>query len=95
MHDETVRRVQTIAVGLGEAMAKDAGAVHQLVTVADGDVGVLERALEQVEAEAGDEDREPTTGTSPDAVPEAPALLAVRLLRAAIAEVKGEDADLL
>lgn len=90
MQDETVTRVQNIAVGLGEAMAKDARAVRELVTVSGGDVGVLERALERVEAQAGDDDREPTTGTSSKGAPEAPRLLAVRLLREAIAEARGE-----
>lgn len=91
MRDETVRRVRTVAVGLGEAMTKDAEAVRQLVTVSGGDVRVLERALEHVEAQAGGDDREPTTGTSAEGAPEAPALLAVRLLREAIAEVRGES----
>ncbi len=81
------------ARGLGEGMTKASTAINELLIVADRDCSVLEAALAKARKEANVEAADATHEDSPDASdapgPQAPALLAVRLLEQAIEELDG------
>lgn len=95
MNEDAVRRVYAHAMGCAEAMSKDSSAVAELIAVAEQRRDVLQKALERAETEAGREERRRTEGgddASTEAPwPEAPALLATRLLRQALDDLGARE----
>jgi hypothetical protein len=79
------------ARGLGEGMTKTSTGVNELLMVADRDRAVLEAALERARRDAREEVVDASEEDSPDASdapgPQAPALLAAKLLEQALAEL--------
>ena len=78
------------ARGLGEGMIKTATAVNELLVVADRDREVIAAALERARSEAGAEADDATESSQPNSDapgPQAPALLAARLLEQALEQL--------
>lgn len=91
MSEGPIDLVYRHARGLGEGMTKASTAVHELLMVADRDEPTLRAALQKARTEASEETAEATGEDSPDDSdapgPQAPALLAVRLLEQALEEL--------
>jgi hypothetical protein len=92
MDEGAIELVYRHARGLGEGMIKASTAVNELLIVADRDDEVLRAALEKARRDAGEETADATGEDSPDDSdapgPQAPALLAVRLIEQALDELK-------
>ena len=87
MSGEGADRIYNLAKGLGEARVKDADAVEQLVRLAGGDRDAIEKALGLARAEVKAHEATPDAATDDSGPPQAPALLAQRLLEEALARV--------
>ncbi len=93
MGDDLVQRVYAHARGLGEALSSHAGAIDELLEVAQRDRDALVRSLELAEQEVGRTEEERSAAVGDEGPPVAPALLASRLLRDAIAELDSQNGE--
>ncbi len=93
MNDPRVDSVYNLAMGFGSALIQHSEAVDELVSAAKRDRGVLEEAHRRIHREAAEAAAEETAAVAGEEVPEAPALLATRLLADAIEELEGEAGD--
>ena len=88
MGEEDARALYRAAKGLGEARVKHSEAVERLVELAEGREELVEEALQLCRAEVRDEEATPDAATGDTGPPQAPALLAARLLEDALALVR-------
>ncbi|HYY44944.1 MAG TPA: hypothetical protein VE975_07115 [Actinomycetota bacterium] len=89
MNDDLAYRLYLHAKGLGEAMAKHNRAVAELLSLAEGNRNVLEAARGYARSDAAQAQAQPASDDVED-TPEAPALLALRLLEEAIEQLSAE-----
>jgi hypothetical protein len=90
MSEGATELVYRHARGLGEGMTKASTAINELLMVADRDRAVIEGALKLARENAGEETQDATEDSQADSDapgPQAPALLAVRLLEQALEEL--------
>ncbi len=80
-------QIYNLARGLGEARVKNSQAVQELVALAGGRREPLEEALQQARAAVKAQEATPDPATDKSGPPQAPALLASRLLEEALALV--------
>ena len=85
MSNNRVDRVLNHALGLAGALTQEAEAVRELIAVSEQDRALLAEALERVKDEIERVRSRPSPATDDSGPPEAPALLAQRLLQEAIA----------
>jgi hypothetical protein len=85
MSDERVNQVVRHALGLAGALSQEVEAVDELMEVAERDGVLLTQALKRVDEQIERVSAEPSRATDDTGPPEAPALLARRLLQEAIA----------
>jgi hypothetical protein len=89
--DEGIEQLYNYAMGLAEARSKDSDAVQELVERAGGRPELLRAALEKVRSTLDDAVEQPSEGTDDAGPPEAPALLASRLLAEALESLDADD----
>ena len=87
MGGEEAHRIYMLAKGVGEARVKHADVVRQLVALADGRREAIDEALQLARAEVKARETTPDAATGDTGPPQAPALLATRLLEEALALV--------
>lgn len=88
MSDPRAERVYTLAMSFGTALTQHSGAIDELIAAAEEDVDVLEQVRRRIDKEIENAAREPTTGVNDMGPPEAPALVASRLLRDAVEDLE-------
>jgi hypothetical protein len=82
--DDSGDRIYNYAMGLAEARVKHVDAVEELVALAGNRPEPLREALERTKEEVAATAERPSEGTDDTGPPEAPALLASRLLAEAL-----------
>lgn len=85
MSNGRVNQVLNHAKGLAGALTQEAEAVRELIAISEQDRVLLSKALKRLEDEIEHVRSQPSPATDDSGPPEAPALLAQRLLREAIA----------
>ena len=91
MAAEESDRIYNYAMGLAEARVKNADAVEELIGLSEGRAEILRSALDRARAELESAVERPSAGTEDTGPPEAPALLATRLLEEALVAMGAEE----